>query len=191
MNLAATNVNEFFHEAVSSAMRNQGLCSSEHTEFYLVNLLAAYAGPRQLDDDQPLAVQLAEAQLASPVARVQQLREVGDRSLYVSGFFSDSLGRRMVDVGYYVRLGGSAYRQLADLPAARREPGVSSTEVFRELAARFAEFVDVLAEVSEWGALQSEAGVLQLYERWRKTGARWIERRLRARGVVPGKGGVQ
>lgn len=191
MDLAtARSLQEFFCEAVSTAMRNQGLSSSEHTEFYVVNLLSGFATTARFDD-QPLALQLAEATLAAPEARVRHLREVADRSLYVSGFFSDSLQRRLVDVDYYIRIGGSAYRQLADLPAARREPGVSAPEVFRELGAKFAAFVDVLAEVSEWGAVNSNAGVVQLYERWRKTGASWIERRLRARGVVTGNRDVQ
>ena len=193
MDLAARSLNEFFHEAVTGAIRNQGVDSSEHAEFYLVNLLSAFATCAHLDD-QPLGLQLAEARLAAPEERARHLRQVGDRSLYVSGFFSDSLQRRLVDVDYYIRLGGTAYRQLADLPAARKGPGVSSAEVFRELGAKFAAFVDVLAEVSEWAAINSEANseaLLQLYERWRKTGASWIERRLRARGMVTGRRDVQ
>lgn len=185
----ARSLNEFFYEAVVGAMRNQGLSSSEHTEFYVVNLLAGFATTPL--DDQPLALQLAEATLAAPAERVRHLREVGDRSLYVSGFFEGSLSRKLIDVDYYIRIGGSAYRQLADLPAVRREPGVPSPDVFGELGAKFAAFVDVLAEVSEWGAVNSNAGVIQLYERWRKTGASWIERRLRARGVVTGNRDVQ
>jgi hypothetical protein len=179
---AVSTLNEFFHEAVSTAMRNQGVESTEHAEFYLVNLLAGFA--KAPIDDQPLALQLAEATLATPEERARHLRIVGDRSLYVSGFFEGSLSRRLVDVDYCIRLGGTAYRQLADLPAARREPGVPSVDVFRELAAKFARFVDVLAEVSEWGAVSSDAGVLALYERWVRTGSAWIERRLRARGVL-------
>jgi hypothetical protein len=33
--------------------------------------------------------------------------------------------------------------------------------------------------------------VVQLYERWLKTGSEWIARRLRARGVLPVKSEVQ
>ena len=175
----------YFHEALCSAMRNQGLASSSHTEFYLVNLLSGFATATL--DDQPLALQLAEATFASPAERAQKLREVGDRSLYVSGFFADSLSRKCIDVGYYIRLGGGAYGQLALMPRAP----APSPDVFRELARNFGRFVDVLAEVSEFGAVSSDKGVLQLYERWLRTGAGWIERRLRARGMLPGSGEVQ
>jgi len=44
---------------------------------------------------------------------VRTLKEVGDTSLYVAGFFAKSLTRSLVDVDYYVGLGQSAYAQLA------------------------------------------------------------------------------
>ena len=181
-----TNVSlsAYFHEAVTSAIKNQGVDTSEMTEFYLVNLLADYA--KQPLDDEPLALSFAEAQMASPEQRAQRLREIGDRSLYVSGFFSDSLQRRLVDVDYYIRMGGSAYRQLARMPPRGRN---ALPEVFAELSGKFPRFVDVLAEVSELSALKSDTGVVQLYERWLRTGSEWIARRLRAKGVIPGSGG--
>lgn len=189
MDLAShSSLKEFFHEALDSALRNQGLAASDHTSFYLVNLLSGFATATV--DDQPLALALCEATFASPEERARQLRQVGDRSLYVSGFFSDSLNRRLVDVAYYIRVGGSAYRQLAAMPAPRGA-APPAREVFRELAHDFGRFVDVLAEVSEWAALHSERGVLQLYERWLRTGATWIERRLRERGMLPAPPEVQ
>ena len=33
--------------------------------------------------------------------------------------------------------------------------------------------------------------VVQLYERWLRTGSEWMERRLRAQGVLPPKGDLQ
>ncbi len=60
-------------------------------------------------------------------------------------------------------------------------------EVYLELSGKFPRFVDVLAEVSE-SSIVSDRDVIQLYERWRKTGAEWIERKLRACGVITGKG---
>lgn len=176
-------LSDFFQETVHSALRNQGVDASDHAEAYLVGLLADYARPRTPLDAEPLALRLAQAAFAAPAERARILRELGDRSLYVSGFFADSLARRAVDVGYYIEVGGTAYRQLARMP---REPG----EVYLELARQFPRFVEVLAEVSEWSAVCSDAGVVQLYERWRRTGAEWIARRLRAKGVIPG-GDVQ
>jgi hypothetical protein len=117
---------------------------------------------------------------------VRQLRDVGDTSLYVSGFFSDSLTRNLVDVDYYIQVGGSAYRQLAAYYRGHKGP----SDVYEELHDKFPQFVDVFAEISEQSALTTNLGVVQLYERWLRTGSEWIERRLRKKGVIPQKGEV-
>ena len=42
-------------------------------------------------------------------ARNQILRRLGDVALFISGVFSRSLKRRVVDVDYYIAMGGGAY----------------------------------------------------------------------------------
>jgi hypothetical protein len=180
------SVQEFFHDRVCAAMRNQGVDSSELTEFYLVNLLSEYA--RMSLDERALALRLSEAATALPDERARRLRDIGDQTLYVSGFFSDSLQRGLVDVDYYIQIGGTAYRQLARMTNPVAQP---FGEVYHELAGKFPRFVDVLAEVSEASAITSQQGVVQLYERWLKTGSAWIERKLRAQGVIPTRGEPQ
>ena len=175
-----TSLAEFFHEAVCSALRNQRVETSESTEFYLVNLLSEFSNSTL--DDEPLALRLVAAATAAPEERARSLRTVGDHSLYVSGFFADSLQRSLVDVEYYIQIGGTAYSQLARMP----ERGTTH-QVFLELSGKFARFVDVLAEVSE-GSLSSNLSVVQLYERWLRTGSEVIARRLRAHGVIPSTG---
>lgn len=176
----------YFQEAVGEALRNQHVSASGLTEFYLVRLLADFA--TATIDDAPLALQMAEAQLASPEERARKLREIGDRSLYVLGFFADSLSRRLVDEDYYIRMGGTAYRQLARLPVRTAS---HFTAAFCELGEGFPRFVDVLAEVSEVSATASDTDVVRLYQRWQRTGSPWLLRRLRALGVVPSGGDVQ
>ncbi len=65
------------------------------TEFYLVNLLCQYvrvdASPHQADDGQPLALRFARALESGGSEQRARLRSVGDFSLFMSGFFSDSL----------------------------------------------------------------------------------------------------
>ena len=127
---------------------------------------------------------MAQAATSSPAERARHLREVGDHSLYVSGFFADSLSRGLVDLEYYIEMGGTAYSQLARMPSR-----TVSTDVYLELSDKFPRLVDVLAEVSD-SSLGSNASVVQLYERWLRTGSEWIARKLRARGVLPGTGEV-
>jgi hypothetical protein len=108
------------------------------------------------------------------------LKEIGDVALFVSGFFSDSLTRKLVDVDYYVSIGGCAYNTLS-----RVEADEAFSPVFAELGEKFVGFVDVLAEVSERTSCSSNADLLLLYEKWLKTGSRRSGQLLVERGVVP------
>jgi hypothetical protein len=172
---------EFFRELVESAMQNQRVSAHELTSFYVVNLLAGFihADAHGCDDDQPLGMRLARALQAAGVAQRDALRSVGDQSLFISGFFADSLNRSLVDVDYYVQLGGLAYRSLA------RQGDGTFGDVFDELSDKFTTFVDVLGEVSERTSISSNADVLRLYEKWLRTGSRRSGELLAARGIVP------
>jgi hypothetical protein len=173
---------EYFRELVESAMQNQRVSENELTSFYVVNLLAAFV---HLDrspaagEDEPLGVRLARAMQTAGIEQRDGLRKVGDLSLFISGFFSDSLNRTLVDVDYYIQLGEYAYGSLA------RHGDEALGEVFDELAGKFAVFVDILGEVSERTALTSNADVLRLYEKWLRTKSRRSGDLLAARGIVP------
>ncbi len=102
------------------------------------------------------------------------MKFTGDLKLFVSGFFSDSIARRRVDLDYYVRMGGYAYGR-----AARLSPS-EAAEVYYELSAKFGRFVDVLNEVS---ALFETRGILRLYEKWLQTGSRRSGALLQREGI--------
>ncbi len=178
------SLDEFFHDALGRAIRNPGLSAAAEVEAYLVHLLSAFS--TNAPDDGPMGVKLASAATAAPEERIQTLRDVGDTTLYLSGFFAESLSRRLVDIDYYISLGGSAYGQLA---RAYERKKTAAAGVFDELGHRFGDYVEVLAEVSQTASLSTPSGVVQLYERWLKTGSGWAERRLRKSGVVPRRGG--
>jgi hypothetical protein len=127
--------------------------------------------------DEPLGVKLAQPG-ADPGERVRTLKHVGDTSLYVAGFFAESLSRSLVDVDYYVGLGQSAYGQLA------RSLGTHSIgEVYEELADKFPRFVDVLTEVRKKTDFATP-DIGKLYEIWLRTRDEWIEKKLRACGLL-------
>ena len=171
---------EFFRELVEAAMQNQRVSAHELTSFYVVNLLAGFVhSDRQADHDEPLGPRLARALQTAGVAQRHGLRKVGDQSLFISGFFSDSFNRGLVDIDYYIHLGECAYRSLA------RQQDHSLGDVFDELSDKFTDFVDVLGEVSERTSLSSNGDVLRLYEKWLRTGSRRSADLLAARGIVP------
>lgn len=174
---------EYFKELVDSALVRQHLQANDLTGYYLVNLLCQYVRPYSrpgVDDHaQPLALRLARALETGGSEQRARLRSLGDFSLFMSGFFSDSLRRSVVDVDYYVSMGEYAYGSLS-----RRDEDTFA-DVFRELARKFVGFVDVLSEVSERTALASAPDVLRLYEKWLRTGSQRDGQRLVERGIVP------
>ncbi len=175
-----TSVEAFFQEILAGALDRQGVAASEPTEFYLVGLLGEYARARL--PDHALSLRLVESQ-ADAGERVRALKEVGDTTLYVAGFFADSLQRKLVGVDYYMDLGQAAYHELA-----RRLATSSVAEVYAELSGKFPRFVEVLTEVRRHVAFAGQ-DVMHLYEEWLRTRSAWVEKRLRALGVlVSGRG---
>jgi hypothetical protein len=172
---------EYFKELVEGALARQQLTVDELTSWYVVNMLDAFTRAEVIRSfyDEPLAFEVARAFEQGRFTESTALRRVGDTSLFISGFFSDSLNRKIVDIDYYMSLGAIAYGFLS-----RHDEDVQSA-VFGELAAKFDSFVDVLSEVSERSHLTSNADLLRLYERWMRSGSRRTEERLVELGLVP------
>jgi len=173
------SASEYFKELVEGAIAHQRIAAGELTSFYVVNLLTGFLQRPAEEDETPLAFRLAEALDAAGVRQRSSLKQIGDISLFVSGFFADSLTRKLVDVDYYVSIGGTAYTALSRYETDTFSP------VFAELAENFVRFVDVLSEVSERASCGSNADLLRLYERWLKTGSPRSGQLLAERGVVP------
>lgn len=175
---------EYFKHLVEGAIARQHLRTNELTEYYLVDLLCRFMRPdRRIPFydglHEPLALRLRRALESGGMEQRARLRNLGDFSLFTSGFFSDSLNRRSVDVDYYVSMGEYAYGSLS-----RRDTDAFG-EVFTELARKFVAYMDVLADVSERTAGSGSTDVLRLYERWLRTGSTRDGQRLVDQGVVP------
>ena len=171
---------EYFKELVEASLARQHLQAGDLTEYYLVNLLCQFVRPDRggTEIGEPLAVRLARALQTAGAEQRARLRSLGDFSLFMSGFFSDSFVRRTVDVDYYVSMGEYAYGSLSRAEDAFRE-------VFSELSRKFVGFSDVLADVSERTGLTTNNDLLRLYEKWLRTGSTRDGQRLIERGIVP------
>ena len=171
---------EYFKELVDQAIARQGVVAGELTAYYIVQLLNGFVQqPIDGSHEQPLGVRLVQALEGGGVQQRVSLRKIGDVSLFMSGFFADSFRRKLVDVDYYVQIGGVAYHALSHQEADALAP------VFSELAGKFPEFVDVLSDVSERSGCSSNLDLLRLYERWLKTGSPRSGQLLVEHGVVP------
>jgi hypothetical protein len=178
---------EYFKSLVEGALTRQHLEATPLTEYYLVNMLCRFVRPSSRiafadDSSEPLALRLRRALESAGLEKRERLRNLGDFSLFTSGFFSDSLIRKVVDVDYYVSMGEYAYGSLS------RRDEEALGEVFGELASKFVGFVDVLSDVSEHTTLASNADLLRIYERWLRTGSRKEGQQLLERGILPSSG---
>jgi hypothetical protein len=185
------SLQEFFKDSVTAAMEKQGVAADDHTAYYVVNLLTLFARHETLYREskagpglQPLALLLAEAADAPDRgAHNAALRRVGDTSLFVAGFLGDGFARKLVDVDYYIDMGGAAYARLSSSVRGTLQ-GRAWGAVFAELAHKFRAFVDVLAEIRDSGSAAA-LDVLRLYEVWLRTGSDRAARLLREQGIEP------
>lgn len=188
--LTQKNLVEFFSEKVRSSIRQQGAQVSEDVEFYLVQLLSRYSLSANLFEtneeggleDRALALRLHDAVFdPHPGSRFVHLKKLGDTALYQAGVFYDGLYNQVVDVDYYISMGGHAYHSLANLSTASDR---SLAEIFTELAVNFPRLVEVLYLCCESEVVRNNNDILRLIDRYVRTGSRKAEELLKEKGIV-------
>ena len=185
--LVSQTSREWFRESVAEVLALRRIKVQAETEYYLVDLLSSFVSSERLfveqadgtAQEEPLALILLRAMAAERRERATHLKRLGDTSLFVSGFFGDSLTRSAVDAGYYRAMGERAYGALAE-----SERGGALGGLYGELARRFEAFVDCFAEIAEQADLTSNRGLVRLFERWQLTRSERVAEKLRARGVA-------
>jgi hypothetical protein len=149
---------------VAEAEALSGVQLDEDLESYLVFTLMRYLRRPEMTQ-RILALDFLEAFQQSHPQRNEALRDVGDQCLLFSGLFPRRAERRRVRVSYYVKLGRSAYQNLAD--------SLSKTaDLFAHLAEEFIAAMDTLQAIRVLG--QQTTGLLpaQAYELWQDTASR-------------------
>ena len=187
--ILSTDLGEFFRDQVNEASTKAGLSLQEATEFYLVNMLCDFSKPECVSklQHEPLAFIYKNAVDAlTPVEQVDALKRLGDVALYMAGFFSDFIERSLVDLDYYISMGGGAYSSLSSIIGTQRQ-GEIFADLYMDLAEQFTGLVEILNVISEATGIHSprEADLVKLYERWSRTGSERIERLLFERGFMP------
>lgn len=177
---------EFFRERVSQAIARQQVAASAFIEFYLVNLLQEFRKSEKLFEqrgsqmfEKPLALLLAEAVQGNLQTKIRCLKRLGDISLYTAGFFAERIKRKLVDLDYYIRMGGGAYSNLSSILSHQK----TFAELYAELSQLFPNLVEVLTEVSLKTHWKTNADLLKLYERWLETGNEQLEKMLQEQGI--------
>ncbi len=187
MNIVASS-KDFFIEQVDRAFQMRKMETIPIARQYLVDLLEHYVSAQNLfDSEDPsgkvrrttLAEMYLTAQQAPTSQRVELLKKLGDTSLYVSGFFGDSLKRKVVDLDYYMDMGAVAYHSLSGFVNDDQ-----FSELYKEFGGRFVEFVDILTYISNESLVRSNEDLLRLYDRYILTGSKLAEEQLLEKGVL-------
>jgi len=182
---------EYFNEVVDDALKSRKLKADLYVKQYLVNLLEFYLSTENLfqketvDESGKRKPQtLAELYLIAVNSewnmKVDLLRKLGDRALYISGFFGDSFARKIIDVDYYVNMGGNAYYELS-YSLQKNDP---LKKVYSLFSKRFPEFVDTLTYISHKSMISNNQSVLRLYDSYLKTGSELAKEKLMEMGIV-------
>jgi len=188
------NVTEYFKDSLNSALSRQKVKAEEDTVHYVVNLLGWFVRAENLFPQsqlggagQPLALTYAEAvEAKTQDEREAALRRLGDVALVIAGLFAASFSRKLVDIDYYIAMGGSAYGMLSEQSSSSVRARTFRA-IFGELSAKFQPFVEALAEVGDNTPLGSQADLLRLYEIWMRTGSAYAAERLRKHGIEPAR----
>ena len=186
------NLRDYFRESIDAAIEHQGVKVDPHAAHYVVNLLTLFSRSEDFYEDhgdaygiKPLALMMVDAADAPTIAeRNFSLQRIGDVALFISGFFADSLAHKLVDLDYYIRMGGNAYGSLSEEIRGTFR-GRALAGVYKELARKFQIVVDVLNEVRDSARQSSDIDLLRTYEVWLRTGSKRAAELLKQNGVIP------
>lgn len=151
-----------WHTLVSEAEQDYGCKLDEAMQSYLVFTLMRFSKNQQLNA-RALALDYLTSHKLSQNLRSEQLRDIGDQCLLVSGLYPQSTAKRHVSASYYVDLGRSAYHHIG----AVTQQGIS--ELYQQLAESFILLMDLLQTIRRYStpALQPIAA----FELWEQTGS--------------------
>ncbi|PCI09302.1 MAG: hypothetical protein COB77_00335 [Gammaproteobacteria bacterium] len=163
-----------WHTLVLEAEQDYGVHLDEAMQSYLVFTLMRFARNNQLNTQAMALDYLTAHQLPNPL-RSEQLRDIGDQCLLVSGLFPQSAAKRQVSVSYYVDLGRAAYQHIGEVTQQ------SIAELYQQLAESFILLMDLLQTIRQYTmpALQPMAA----FELWTKTGSRAAHQQISTLGT--------
>lgn len=152
-----------WHTLVHEAEQDYGCQLDEAMQSYLVFTLMRFAKNQQLNT-KALALDYLNSHQLSGKLRSEQLRDVGDQCLLVSGLYPQSAEKRQVGATYYVDLGRSAYHHISTIT----QQGVA--ELYQQLAESFILLMDLLQTIRQYSspAMQPMAAL----DLWNQTSSR-------------------
>ena len=181
------NSNEYFYTLVDDAFKERKIQTYPQVKTYIVDVLKHYLLVENLYDQEDysgkktrktMAEMFLSANQGGRKERVEKLKKLGDCSLYISGFFSDSFQRKIIDVDYYVDMGKMAFDSLS-----QDVEEDTFSKLFKDLSLHFVKFVDVLSLISQKAKITNEENILRMMDVYAKTGSTLMGETLAEKGV--------
>ena len=171
----------FFRSVVKEGLESAQVQVSPSVGDYLVQLLMFYVVTDHLFSISPSGKKqlktLAELYLQShsfPATLKGNLKKMGDMSLYISGFFRESLTKKRISVEYYMTMGKSAYQSLSEF---------HESALFEEMAFRFSDLVCVLFQIRKKSSPRQYSDTLALLDHYMETGSDHLAQDLIREGI--------
>jgi hypothetical protein len=182
---------DYFGQALDDAFSARKIKTESRVKGYLIEVLEFYLDAKNLYEKEKtneaglrkpntLAELYLTAANAETHQKIELLKKLGDRSLYISGFFGDSLQRKIVDIDYYVNMGGAAYGTLSKA-VDKQDP---LRDVFDTISKRFVDYVEALSYISQNSMISNNQSLLRLYDRYLQTGSALAREKLIEMGIV-------
>lgn len=159
--LEASNLAQW-HTLVREAEKESGCHVDEVMESYLVFTLMRFMKNQNLCAN-AMAPDFLNLHNLPEAVRTEQLRNIGDQCLLLSGLFPKRAEKRLVRVSYYVDMGRSAYHHLSSTAQH------ATANLYKQLADAFVVLMDLLQTIRRFSS--PVLPPMQSYELWSDTGS--------------------
>jgi len=153
MLLLTNSMQAYFREALDAAMRKANIHVTETAQVYVVHLLNEFSRTEVVfsgtdyGENISMALMFDRAMSADHLEAPKIYRHLGDISLYMLGFFRESMVKRVVSHDYYKEMGAQAYLHASSLSRAHASHRAA---LFYELYERFNDMVLVVENVAKY-----------------------------------------
>lgn len=154
-----------WHSLVTDAETKLGVHLDEDLESYLVFLLMRFTSRPEIASS-IVALDYLEGLQSRGQLQQEQMRDVGDICLLHAGFFPKRAEKRLVKISYYVDLGRSAYRHLANQSVS------VLAKLFGHLSHEFIAIMDTLQAIQQINPQHNfHLSPIEAVELWQDTGS--------------------
>lgn len=183
--LTDLSVKDLFAPLIEKVAKEVGFELSQPSQVYVVSLLESHMFTEALFSknletgfyDEPMLSErlLTALQEEELFKKKQALKSLGDSILFKSGFFANSLKRKIVGLKYHIEIGAAAYGSLYS---------GSKNPVYGDLSNRFSGYVELFSGLGEQVNFTKEEDLIVLFDRCFEANSKAAQSSLLEKGVL-------